>query len=209
MSSSLLDLFGDGFSGAGYYQLTLNDDDTLVKNSDFSNSDITRFSVTESGEVYTSIVEEGFSNGFGNTFLDGGKDTSYVASKFGREGLVMLQRGSVKGDQALLFSQTIGLDERGDVSKFKVDFSFYAINTSGNDRLCLEYKVNGSSTWKDAQCWKSGRDYQNGRWNDNVSSTFQPGAVLSNDIRIRLRSYADELADQFYVDRIELSGLHQ
>ncbi|KAL7525421.1 hypothetical protein ACHAXR_000997 [Thalassiosira sp. AJA248-18] len=75
------------------------------------------------------------------------------------------------------------------------------------DRFCLDYSANGSaSTWSRAKCWGSGRDFDPGRWNDDVSWAFQATANTVNSIRIRFRGFSAENLDRVFIDKVQLFG---
>eukprot|EP00579_Thalassiosira_antarctica_P015869 CAMPEP_0201945774 /NCGR_PEP_ID=MMETSP0903-20130614/54076_1 /ASSEMBLY_ACC=CAM_ASM_000552 /TAXON_ID=420261 /ORGANISM="Thalassiosira antarctica, Strain CCMP982" /LENGTH=1119 /DNA_ID=CAMNT_0048488849 /DNA_START=137 /DNA_END=3498 /DNA_ORIENTATION=- len=208
---AIKDIYGDGITAPGFYSITL-DGRTLARNSNFGTKEITSFTIDSSQNIiieprqpdWISLLYEGFSNGFGK-FNDGGADAIHVDRKFGRNGMVMIKEGTTNYHQASVFSNNIPLNDR-DFTKFKVVFSFYANSMEMNDRFCLDYSANGASAWSRAKCWRSGGDFENGDWNDNVEWVFQPTANAVNSIRIRFRGFSSENFDRVFIDKIQLFG---
>eukprot|EP00584_Thalassiosira_punctigera_P005395 CAMPEP_0172545124 /NCGR_PEP_ID=MMETSP1067-20121228/15122_1 /TAXON_ID=265564 ORGANISM="Thalassiosira punctigera, Strain Tpunct2005C2" /NCGR_SAMPLE_ID=MMETSP1067 /ASSEMBLY_ACC=CAM_ASM_000444 /LENGTH=780 /DNA_ID=CAMNT_0013331809 /DNA_START=135 /DNA_END=2474 /DNA_ORIENTATION=- len=186
---SIIDLFGDGLTAPAYYSVSLNGEE-LIKNSNFGHKETTTFTINNSpAEViqqpdWTPLLFENFSNGFGK-FNDGGSNVMHVGNKFGRSGLVMMKKGTTDFEQASVYSENIPVKNRGFMN-FKVVFSFYANSMEVNDRFCLDYSSNGASKWSRAKCWRSGGDFDNGKWNDNETCEFRPSVnFAANSIRIR------------------------
>mmetsp|Transcript_17065 Transcript_17065/g.37012 ORF Transcript_17065/g.37012 Transcript_17065/m.37012 type:complete len:838 (+) Transcript_17065:119-2632(+) len=211
------DDFGDGLTPPGYYSISL-DGKTLAKNSAFGYEETTRFTINDNsppaaggGEetkpgAWTSLFYEDFSSGFGQ-LNDGGSNAMHVDSKFGRNGIVMIKRGNTDFDAASVYSDSIPLNKNRGYNNFKVVFSFYANSMEVNDRFCLDYSSNGSSSWRRAKCWRSGADFENGTWNDDVVKQFRPSVNFApNSIRFRFRGFSSDNFDRVFIEKVRLFG---
>mmetsp|Transcript_17066 Transcript_17066/g.37017 ORF Transcript_17066/g.37017 Transcript_17066/m.37017 type:complete len:140 (+) Transcript_17066:253-672(+) len=131
----------------------------------------------------------------------------HVDSKFGRNGIVMIKRGNTDFDAASVYSDSIPLNKNRGYNNFKVVFSFYANSMEVNDRFCLDYSSNGSSSWRRAKCWRSGADFENGTWNDDVVKQFRPSVNFApNSIRFRFRGFSSDNFDRVFIEKVRLFG---
>ena len=149
--------------------------------------------------AWTVIFNENFNNGFGR-FIDGGAGAMHVNSRFGRNGLVMLKNGA--SNPAQFTSRNVQLSAKRHYSNFRVVFSFYANGMGSNDRFCLDYSVDGGSSWSRAQC---ATGFVNGKWINNKTWLFQT-PVNRRTIRIRFRGLSRTDLSRVFIDKIQFSA---
>jgi len=86
---------------------------------------------------WTTIVEEDFASGLG-LFRHPGNNARYYTSAMGRSGVVRIADGEF--GTSVLTSNQISL-ESSLFTRYKIDFSFYAIEMEHSDNLCLDYEI--------------------------------------------------------------------
>lgn len=193
--NQLSDLVGDGLEGAGYYTITLNNKHTLKRGKKFGKIESTRFRIkADQLSDWTSLMNEQFVDGFG-TFVS--SDALHVSDRFERSGIVMIK------NVATISSNAVRLNNR-DLGKFKVVFSFYT--NKSMKTFCLDFAVNGASSWNTAKCWTKGQDFNTLEWNDNASVVFSPPVAKVNNIRIRFRGFSAGNMDRVFFDKVQLLG---
>jgi hypothetical protein len=179
----------------------------LETSNDFGFNETTTFvvgiPVDANQPSWSSVLYEDFDDGFGN-FVAGGFDATYIPSRFGRNGLVMIKHGIDNHDKASINSGNISLADRGGFTRFKVALSFYGSNIGPDDGFCLDYRASEVSSWTQANCWPSGVDAENGKWNDDVAWEFQPGLAMSIDIRFS--GFSADKMRRVFIDKIQLFG---
>ena len=167
------------------------------------------FIIRHNHENWVTILDENFESGFGY-FID--KDTTAVLYDIfeGRAGVIAIQ-DAPDSDNSSLVSKTIKLGEAiGDGkihSKFKVAFSYYALNMESNDGFCFDYSTDGGLSWNNEQCWHKGVDFDNDKWNDDNEVIFEPNVTSSITLRFRCNANSD--SDSVMIDNIHLSDLHE
>jgi len=149
-------------------------------------------------EDWTTIIEEDFTTGFGLFNLHG-NDAKHYPRAFNRAGVVRI--ADEDGSSALKSNQ-ISL-ENSPFTKFKINFSFYAIEMEDSDDLCLDYEINyGAVTGE--KCWSSLHAFENSRWYDDKSFGFSvPNA---HSLRIRFRVKGDDTLDDVLIDSVVIQG---
>lgn len=209
------DISGDGIEDPGYYTITLNGQ-TLASNSNFGMSETTNFTIgyflprqpasdPTSIATWRMLLVEDFDSGFGK-FINEGREVLYKSSIFGRMGVAFIQVATASGEPYLSTNE-IEMDEP--YSKFKVVVTYRTANFEDGQSFCIEYSPNNASTWNRAKCWSSGVHFENGVWNDNVSSVFQieNQAADMNSLRIRLILTGGSYMNRVYIDSFQLSGM--
>lgn len=206
LPSHCTDNYGDGIKEPGSYTITFNGS-VLKTGNDFGFNQTTTFvvgiPVDDRPPSWSSVLYEDFGDGLGN-FVTGGFDATYIPSRFERSGLIMIKHGIDNYDEASINSGSIPLDDRDGFTRFKVTFSFYASNIGPDDGFCLDYRANEVSAWTQADCWPSGDDVENGKWNDDVAWEFQTGFATSIDIRFR--GFSADKMRRVFIDKIHLFG---
>jgi len=152
-----------------------------------------------SDEGWTAIIEEHFTYGFG-LFNHHDSGASHYISAKNRPGVVRIT-GEESGGSALK-SNTISL-EHNPFSRFKIAFSFYAIEMEHSDNLCLDYELDDGSITGE-KCWSSLHAFENGRWYDTMS--FEFAASSAKSLRIRFQVKGDDAADDVLIDYVTIQG---
>ena len=200
----------------GYYEIKI-DGTRLKKECSLKNKSTTRFTINQSGiatvvpeivqaeqVVWRNMQTESFTTGMGK-FSDGGANVLYIPSKYNRNGLVMIKSGYTNHDQAAITSQRI--QNRIGFTKFQVVLNFFANGAmSADGKFCVEYKVNGATSWTRAKCWKRTREFEAGVWVDNASIDISPESALVNNIMFRIHGRSQSNMDRFFFDSITLRG---
>jgi len=207
----ITDSYGDGLTGNGYYELTL-EGKVIAKGSSFGYSDITEFTIysnstTDDSELetgtndWTDLLREDFESGYGSFTAGGDIDVKYYDSILGRTGVVRIENGNDM--ESSIYSDAILLDE--DYSKIKVNFSFYANSMEFNDKFCLDYLEEGNSRWSEEKCWSTA-NFQNQVWYDNASWEIDLSPDVNN-VRVRFRCSASSANDDILFSSIVVQGL--
>ena len=116
---------------------------------------------------WMTIVEEDFTNAFG-LFDHHGNNATHYTSAMNRVGVVHISGG--EGGSSVIKSKQISLNNSL-FTRFRIAFSFYAIEMEHSDDLCLDYEIdNGDITGE--KCWSSLPAFENGRWYDDNSLEF-------------------------------------
>lgn len=156
---------------------------------------------SNNGNGWTKIVSEDFESGYGS-FNDGGSDVAYYKNVKGRTGVIRIQDGN--GRRSSVFSNKLD-NSQTNFSQFRVNFSFFANSMETNDKFCLDYSVNGGTVWRKQKCWKSGTNFENLQWYDDMSISFTPPSG-SDSLVIRFRCNGDSAQDDILIDSIEIEG---
>jgi trypsin len=149
---------------------------------------------------FTQIVQEEFGTGFG-LFNQHGNDASHYLAAKNRNGVVRIQNGA--NGISTLKSNQISL-ENNPFTKFKVDFSFYAIEMEHSDDFCVSYEINdGVETGE--KCWSSLHSFQNHVWNNDKS--FEFGTALdAHNLRLTFQVKGDDDTDDVLLDSVTVYG---
>mmetsp|Transcript_43670 Transcript_43670/g.91885 ORF Transcript_43670/g.91885 Transcript_43670/m.91885 type:complete len:460 (-) Transcript_43670:89-1468(-) len=150
---------------------------------------------------WRTIIEEEFTRGLG-LFNQRGNDARRYSSAMNRAGVVRMAGG--EGGSSM---QSNEIHPRNNLfsefSRFKVSFSFYAIEMEHSDDLCLDYELdNGKITGE--KCWSSLNAFDNGRWYDDMSLEF--AASHAERLRIRFRVNGDDAEDDVLFDSVRIQG---
>jgi trypsin len=148
---------------------------------------------------WSTIVEEDFASGFG-LFDQHGNNGNHYNSAMNRAGIVRIANG--EGGHSVMKSNPIPLDGQT-FSKFKIQFSFYAIAMEHSDDLCLDYDIDGGSITGE-KCWSSLHAFEMSRWYDDMS--FEFSAYNAKTLRIRFSVVGDDIVDEVLIDSVTLSG---
>ena len=160
----------------------------------------TRSVDTTSSGGFTEIVQEEFGTGFG-LFNQHGNDASHYLAAKNRNGVVRIQNGA--NGISTLKSNQISL-ENTLYSKFKVDFSFYAIEMEHSDDFCVSYEINdGAETGE--KCWSSLHSFQNHVWNNDKSFEFST-ALDAHNLRLTFQVKGDDDTDDVLLDSVTVYG---
>mmetsp|Transcript_1335 Transcript_1335/g.3169 ORF Transcript_1335/g.3169 Transcript_1335/m.3169 type:complete len:635 (+) Transcript_1335:142-2046(+) len=203
---TVFDSYGDGIINGGFYRLSL-DDKIIAEGNDFGAAqehDFTISGVAGGDELsggWVDLLAEDFRSGFGRFNAGGPTDVKHYVSVLGRSGVVRIENGN--GDESSIVSNNIFLD--GDISKIRVQFSFYANSMEWSDAFCLDYNVDGDSSWTEQLCWDR-NDFSNDIWYDDVESLFDVPAG-SDYLRIRFRCDASSELDDILFSSIDIQGM--
>jgi len=149
---------------------------------------------------YAEIIQEGFGTGFG-LFNQHGNDASHYLAAKNRNGVVRIQNGT--NGISTLKSNQISL-ENSPFTKFKVDFSFYAIEMEHSDDFCVSYEINdGVETGE--KCWSSLHSFQNHVWNNDKSFEFST-ALDAHNLRLTFQVKGDDDTDDVLLDSVTVYG---
>ncbi|KAL7463693.1 hypothetical protein ACHAXS_004052 [Conticribra weissflogii] len=148
------------------------------------------------------IVEENFARGFG-FFVSGGSDAVHYKYVMNRSGIVRIQNGN--GVQSSIYSNKLNLDDEKCYSSFKVIFSYYGKSMEPDDQFCLDFSFNEEPKWEVAQCWRSGDDFENNVWNDDVSVEYN-NLTNVQSLRIRFRNVGSNMSDSVLIDEVTIEG---
>ena len=145
------------------------------------------------------IIEEDFTYGF-RLFNHHGNNANHYTSAMNRANVVRI--ADREGGYSALTSNHISL-ENNSFSKFKIAFSFYAIEMENSDDLCLDYEIDDAAiTGK--KCWNSLHAFDNSRWYDDMS--FEFAASNAKSLRIRFRVEGDDNEDDVLIDSVTIQG---
>jgi len=151
------------------------------------------------GEDWTPIIEEDFTSGFG-LFNRHGNDAKHYTSAMNRAGVVRIADGE-DGSSAMTSNQ-ISLED-SPFTKFKINFSFYAIEMEHSDDLCLDYEIDDGAVTGE-KCWSSLHAFENSRWYNDKSFEFT--ASNARSLRIRFRVKGDDTEDDVLIDSVTVQG---
>eukprot|EP00571_Detonula_confervacea_P000325 CAMPEP_0172330650 /NCGR_PEP_ID=MMETSP1058-20130122/61514_1 /TAXON_ID=83371 /ORGANISM="Detonula confervacea, Strain CCMP 353" /LENGTH=455 /DNA_ID=CAMNT_0013047875 /DNA_START=194 /DNA_END=1561 /DNA_ORIENTATION=+ len=148
---------------------------------------------------WIAIIEEDFTTGYG-LFNHHGNDAKHYTSAMNRVGVVRIADG--EGGSSALKSNQVSL-ENSPFTKFKINFSFYAIEMEHSDSLCLDYEIsNGAITGE--RCWSSLHAFENSRWYNDKS--FEFAAPNAHSLSIRFRVKGDDSEDDVLLDSVTIYG---
>ena len=203
---TMFDSYGDGIINGGFYRLTL-DGKVVAEGKDFGATkehDFTVSGVDGSDELsggWVDLLAEDFRSGLGKFNAGGPIDVKHYVSVLGRSGVVRIENGN--GDESSIFSNNIFLD--GDISKIRVLFSFYANSMEWSDAFCLDYNVDGDSSWTEQLCWDR-IDFANDIWYDDTEHIFDV-PTGADYLRIRFRCDASSEQDDILFSSIDIQGM--
>jgi len=150
---------------------------------------------------WTTIAEEDFLTGFG-LFDRGGNNGNHYTSAMDRAGVVRISNG--EEGHSVLISNQIPLGN-STFTKFRVSFSFYAIDMENSDDLCLDYEIDDGAITGE-KCWSSLRAFDVSTWYDDMS--FEFSASNAQSLRIGFRVHGDDVVDEVLVDSVVIQGQH-
>ena len=205
---TMFDSYGDGIINGGFYRLTL-DDKIIAEGDDFGATREHDFKISgldgsdELSGDWVDLLTEDFRSGFGQFNAGGPIDVKHYVSVLGRSGVVRIENGN--GAESSIFSNNIFLD--GDISKIRVQFSFYANSMELSDAFCFDYNYSdgGDSSWTEQLCWDR-NDFSNGIWYDDIETSFDVPAG-SEYMRIRFRCDASSELDDILFSSISVQGM--
>jgi trypsin len=149
---------------------------------------------------WTTILQEDFDTGFG-LFNQHGNDASHYLTAKNRVGVVRIAGG--ENGVSTLNSNQITL-ENAPYNKFKINFSFYAIEMEHSDDFCIEYEINdGAETGE--KCWSSLHSFQNHVWYNDKSFEFVT-ALNAHSLKVSFRIEGDDSVDDVLLDSVIIQG---
>ena len=113
---------------------------------------------------WSTIIEEDFEHGGFGLFDQHGNNGNHYATAMKRSGVVHISNG--EGGHSAMKSSPIPL-ESSTFTKFKVVFSFYAIDMEHSDDLCLDYEIDSGAITGE-KCWSSLHAFEMSRWYDHT-----------------------------------------
>jgi len=178
---------------------SFNCDDTSIAVSRTIDTTTKTQSITED-DTWTTILQEDFDTGFG-LFNQHGNDASHYLTAKNRAGVVRIAGG--ENGVSALNSNQITL-ENAPYNKFKVNFSFYAIEMEHSDDFCIEYEINdGAETGE--KCWSSLHSFQNHVWYNDKSFEFVT-ALNAHSLKVSFRIEGDDSVDDVLLDSVTIQG---
>jgi len=154
------------------------------------------------GGGWMTIVEEDFTNGFG-LFDQHGNTATLYPNAMNRAGVVRIAGGE-DGNSSIEANQ-IDL-KNSSFTRFRINFSFYAIEMEHSDNLCLNYELDDGAI-KGEKCWSSLHAFDNSRWYDDKSLEFAASGAQKLRISFRVDSDGDE--DDVLIHKVTIQGLVQ
>lgn len=148
---------------------------------------------------WTTIIEEDFTTGYG-MFSNHGNNFRHYTSAMNRAGVVRIADG--EDEISALQSNQISL-ENSPFTKFKISFSFYAVEMEHSDELCLDYEIDDGAITGE-KCWSSLHAFENSRWYNDKSFEFT--ASKASSLRISFRAKGDDTEDDVLIDSVTIQG---
>ena len=134
-------------------------------------------------------------------FNQHGNDASHYLTAKNRAGVVRIAGG--ENGVSTLNSNQITL-ENATYNKFKINFSFYAIEMEHSDDFCKEYEINdGAETGE--KCWSSLHSFQNHVWYNDKSFEFVT-ALNAHSLKVSFRIEGDDSVDDVLLDSVTIQG---
>jgi len=180
---------------------SFNCDDNIIATSRSATNTTTATNTTaNTNGSWTTIAQEGFDTGFG-LFNVHGNDASHYLTAMNRAGVVRIANG--QNGVSTLSSNQIAL-ENSPYKKFKVDFSFYAIEMEHSDDFCVSYEINGGAETGE-KCWSSLHAFQNHVWYNDKSFEFVTAAD-AHSLRINFQVVGNDIEDDVLLDSVIIQG---
>jgi trypsin len=175
-------------------------DDIIANSRSATTTKTTTTTTSDTDESWTTIAQEDFDTGFG-LFNVHGNDASHYLTAMNRAGVVRIADG--QNGVSTLSSNQIAL-ENSPYKKFKVDFSFYAIEMEHSDDFCISYEINGGAETGE-KCWRSLHAFQNHVWYNDKSFEFVTAAD-AHSLRISFQAVGNDIEDDVLLDSVTIQG---
>jgi hypothetical protein len=154
---------------------------------------------------WRTMLREDFKNGAYGKMNKGGVHVRTYQDARGREGVIRLQHG--QGQKSAAFTEPLSNNRsssrntRGAVT-WKVSFSYYGNGMEEfEDSFCVQYQEDNGQ-FKDAKCYESGRDFDNGVWIEEEITIDISDSTKS--VRFRWMNEGNERQDDTLFDWIQI-----
>lgn len=146
---------------------------------------------------WKTMLREDFKNGAYGEMTQGGVHVRTYSEARGREGVIRMQEG--KGEKSAFWTKT--LTNNGS-SSWKITQTYYGNGMDAyEDGFCVQYQEDNGQ-YKDAKCYESGKDFENGVWIEDEITIEISGSTKT--VRFRWINEGNDRQDDMLFDTIQI-----
>ena len=151
-----------------------------------------------------TMLREDFKNGSYGKMSKGGVHVRIYDKARGELGVIRLQHG--RGQKSATWTvpmsnnRSSSRNTRG-ATTWKVTFRYYGNGMEENEGFCVQYQEDNGQ-YKDAKCYESGKDFENGVWIDEEITIDISDST--KDVRFRWINEGNERSDDTLISWIQI-----